>query len=247
MIMALVARGDPHGVGPLLAAPAVLAGELSIGWSNDYFDAGRDTAAGRDDKPLVSGILSERTVLAAALAALAVSVGLGFAVSWPTGFVNVLMMAAGWSYNAGLKATAASGLTYAIGFGLIPAFAASTFPGQPSARPWTIAAAALLGLGGHFANVVHDLAADQATGVRGLPQRVAERFGPLAVRLTALTLLLGTTALIAFADTATWPRTLGFSAAAVLALGSSRAPFLAAIAIAGINVVLFVFAGVGLT
>jgi 4-hydroxybenzoate polyprenyltransferase len=252
MIMVLVVRAAPHGVGPIAALPAVLTGELSIGWSNDYFDADRDSAAGRTDKPLVNGVISGKTVITAALAALAVCVVLSFVISPTTGVVNALMMAAGWGYNAGLKSTAASGLAYAVGFGLIPAFAASTAPGHPGARPWTLAAAALLGVGGHFANVLPDLAGDQVTGVRGLPQRVAERFGPTAVRLTALVLLLGATAIIAFAPGSSgWPRWPGLGAAALLAgvgsRASGRTPFLAAIAIAGINVALFAFGGVELT
>ena len=37
---------------------AALTGEMSIGWSNDAFDARRDTAAGRMDKPVVSGAIA---------------------------------------------------------------------------------------------------------------------------------------------------------------------------------------------
>jgi 4-hydroxybenzoate polyprenyltransferase len=252
IIMVLVVHGAPHGVGPLAAAPAVLAGEISIGWSNDFFDADRDRASGRTDKPLATGELAKRQVMAAALAALAVSVVLAFTISAKTGVINLLMMAAGWSYNAGLKSTPASGLTYALGFGLIPAFAASTYPGHPSALPWTIAAAALLGLGGHFANVLPDLAGDRATGVKGLPQLIADKTGERTVRLTALALLLGTSALIAThrGTPPDWPRIAGFALTAGLALigvkASGRAPFLIAIAIAGIGAALFAFGGVGL-
>jgi 4-hydroxybenzoate polyprenyltransferase len=34
-----------------LFTAAVLAGQLSIGWSNDWIDAGRDKVAGRTDNP----------------------------------------------------------------------------------------------------------------------------------------------------------------------------------------------------
>jgi 4-hydroxybenzoate polyprenyltransferase len=250
MIMALVVHAAPHGIGPWAAAPAVLAGELSIGWSNDVCDAERDAAAGRTDKPLATGELSRSVVLGAALAALAASVVLGFVISRPTGVVNAVMMAAGWSYNYGLKSTAWSGLAYATGFGLIPAFAASTVPGQPAPRWSAVAAAALLGLGGHFANVLPDLAGDEATGVRGLPQLVAARFGATAVRVVALALLLGASALIAASGTA-WQLWLGFAMACALALvglrASGRTPFLAAMGIAAIGAASFVFGGVRLT
>ena len=43
----LAAQAAPHGVGPVLIAPAMLAGQFSIGWSNDACDARRDAAAGR--------------------------------------------------------------------------------------------------------------------------------------------------------------------------------------------------------
>ena len=195
IIMALVVHAAPHGVGPAAAGPAVLAGELSIGWSNDVCDAGRDAAAGRTDKPLATGEVARGTVLAAAVAALVLSLVLGFVVSVPTGVVNAVMMAAGWSYNYGLKSTAWSGLTYAVGFGLIPVFAASTAPGHPAPRWSVVAAAALLGLGGHFANVLPDLTGDEATGVRGLPQRVAGRFGPAVIRDMAPVFLLCAAAL----------------------------------------------------
>ena len=54
-----VAAGDPAGV-CLLVLLAVLTGQLSIGWSNDLIDVGRDRAAGRTDKPFASGAVPAR-------------------------------------------------------------------------------------------------------------------------------------------------------------------------------------------
>ena len=93
---------------------------------------------------------------------------------------------------------------YLLGFGPLPAYAASTLPGHPAPRWPVTLAAALLGLGAHFANVLPDLAADQATGVGGLPQRVAARWGPLAVRAAALALLLAASALLLIGATRPW-------------------------------------------
>ncbi|HXL87383.1 MAG TPA: hypothetical protein VN969_00125, partial [Streptosporangiaceae bacterium] len=45
MIALLAAEAAQRGSGPALVAPAVLAGQFSIGWSNDAFDADRDAAA----------------------------------------------------------------------------------------------------------------------------------------------------------------------------------------------------------
>lgn len=246
----LAAEAAPHGSGPVLLVPAVLAGQLSIGWSNDAFDADRDAVAGRTDKPIVTGTVSRRAVGIAASAALVASVLASFAIGEAAGILNAVMMAAGWAYNAGLKSTLASGLMYIVGFGLIPAFAASTLPGQPVARPWVIAAAAAVGLGAHFANVLPDLAGDAAAGVNGLPQRLAAHHGPVAVRLAALAFLLLASILLVLASGPShrWVALAGLGAAAVLAAIGLRAPgrlpFLAAIGIAAIDVALFAFGGV---
>src|SRR5688572_6218360 len=57
------------GVGPArtaLLCVAVLAGQASIGWSNDWLDAGRDRAVARADKPVVQGAVEPATLRAAA-------------------------------------------------------------------------------------------------------------------------------------------------------------------------------------
>jgi 4-hydroxybenzoate polyprenyltransferase len=246
MIVALAATAQPRGQQLVVFAAAALLGEFSIGWSNDAFDAGRDAAAGRTDKPIPAGAIGRTTVVTTAIAALLASTVLAFMVSALTGVIHLVMMAAGWAYNAGLKATLASGLTYAVGFGLIPAFAASTLPGNPLPQAWTVGAAGLLGLGAHFANVLPDLAGDQVSGVRGLPQRVASGpGGPRAVRLTALVLLLAATVLIVVGAGSEhpWLSALGLGGAIVLAAAGAvapgRWPFLAAIAIAALDVVMF--------
>lgn len=253
IIVVLAARSGLGRPDWYLFGLGVFAGELSIGWSNDAFDADADAAGGRTDKPIVSGRISRRAVAVTAGVALAVAVVVCFAIGPATGTINVIMLAAGWAYNAGLKSTVASGLMYVVGFGLIPAFAASALPGQPWPRPWTFAAAALLGLGAHFANVLPDLAADEATSVSGLPQRIAgTRGGATAVRLIAIVLLLAASTLIVLAPGGPyrWPVLAGLAAAAVLAVvgirGSGRVPFYAALAIAALDVVLFVSVGAAL-
>jgi 4-hydroxybenzoate polyprenyltransferase len=253
MTTLLAAEAAPHGTGPVLVAPAMLAGQLSVGWSNDACDARRDAAAGRTDKPVATGAISVRAVWIAAFVALAAAAAMSLAISVRTALILAVIIGAAWAYNLGLKSTAWSGVLYVAGFGPIPAYAASTLPGQP-APSWTVtAAAALIGLGAHFANVLPDLAADQATGVRGLPQQVAARWGPAAVRAVALALLLAASVLLVVAATGSrrWVAVTGLGAAAVLgvagARGSGRVPFLAAIGIAAIDVVVFAAGGEALT
>jgi 4-hydroxybenzoate polyprenyltransferase len=259
-VLLAVAAGARDGWLLLTFAVAVLAGQFSIGWSNDYLDARRDAAAGRTDKPLALGTLRPSTVLLAAIAALVLSFALGLALGPVTAAWLVPVVGAGWAYNAGLKATPLSGLAYVAGFGPIPGLAASILPGHPLPRSWALLAASLLGLGAHFVNVLPDLAADRAAGLRGLPQWVAQAFGERAVRAVALALLLGACVLIGYApgfpsfdaNAARAWLTLGWFLA-ILALGlvaataRGRTPFRCAIAIAGLDVAMFALAGGALT
>jgi 4-hydroxybenzoate polyprenyltransferase len=240
----LAAQAAPHGLGPVLVAPAMLAGQLSVGWSNDAIDARRDAAAGRTDKPVATGAIGVRVVWAAAGVALVAALVMSLAISVPTVIINAVIIGTGWAYNAALKSTLASGLMYLIGCAAIPAYAASTLPGHPAPTWWVAGGAALIGLGAHFANVLPDLAADRATGVNGLPQQVAARWGPGAVRGIALVLLLAASVLLLLAarPDRRWVAIVGLAVAVALAVASARGPgkvpFVAAIGIAAVDVVL---------
>ncbi len=248
MATLLTAEAAPAGFGAgrvVLMALAVLAGQLSVGWSNDAIDADRDAAAGRADKPAASGQISVRALWLGAAVAVAASLALAAALGPVSLAIDAAMTAVAWSYNLGLKSTVWSGASYAVAFGLLPSFAASALPGHPLARWPVTVAAALLGLGAHFANVLPDLAADAQNGVRGLPQRLAARFGPAATRSAALVLLLAASVLLLVAASPgrRWAAIAGLCCSGVLAVAGARGrgqvPFLAAIGIAGVNVALF--------
>jgi len=256
MATLLTAEAAPPGFGSerlALVAMAMLAGQLSVGWSNDAIDANRDATAARTDKPTVTGLISVRSLWLGAAGALVVTLALAAAISGVTLVIDAVTLAAAWAYNLGLKATAWSGLTYALAFGLLPAYATSALPGHPLPRLAVTIAAALLGLGAHFANVLPDLADDARSGVRGLPQRVAAGFGARAARGVALILLLAASVLLLIAASPgrRWVAVVGLCAACVLAvvgaLGGGKVPFLAAIAIAGVDVAIFAAGGEALT
>jgi 4-hydroxybenzoate polyprenyltransferase len=253
MASLLIMEAAPTGFGPALAAPAILAGQFSVGWSNDAWDAARDAAAGRADKPVARGDISVRAVWVAAVLSLAAALAMSLAIGLASLLVNAVMIGAAWAYNAGLKSSWASGLMYLAGFAPIPAFATSTLPGHPWPAWPVTAAAGALGLGAHFTNVLPDLAADEAAGVNGLPQIVATRWGAVAVRVVALVLLLAASVLLVLAATPArrWVAAVGLAAACVIAVvcfrGSGKVPFVAALGIAGINVVLFVAGSEALT
>ena len=235
-----VAQGlDPTTTVVLVAA--VLAGQLSIGWSNDLADRSRDRAAGRGDKPLALGTISPRTVTLACAVAVGLCVALSLACGWAAGLVHLGCTAAGWAYNLGLKATVWSWAPYAAAFGGLPVFVwlAGDDPGLP---PWWLPlAAACLGVGAHLLNVLPDIDDDRATGVRGLPHRLgAQRLPAAAVAVLGA----GSALVLLGADVAAWAAVAGLVVVAALAVvvlrGRGRAPFVAAVGIALLNVVLLV-------
>jgi 4-hydroxybenzoate polyprenyltransferase len=243
-VMLAVGVGLAPGRVVLLGA-AVFTGQLSIGWSNDWIDAARDRAVGRADKPVAAGAVPVRVVAAAAGTALVATVVLSSLLGLLAAVALLAGVAAAWAYNLGLKATAWSGAAYLLAFGALPVAPYAALPGQPWPPWWIPVAGALLGFGAHFANVLPDLRADAATGVRGLPHRLGARRGVvvMAVALAAASVVLGVApagASTAFALTAS---TLGIALAAATAVLALRAPhspvpFRLTVAIAVLDVVL---------
>ena len=216
--------------GPTLTvAAAVLAGQMSVGWSNDWIDADRDRTAGRTDKPIPAG-LSAALVRTAAFSALAACVGLSALMGLAAGSAHLAAVAGAWLYNLGLKSTVWSFVPYAGSFGLLPSVITLAGPGH-LAPAWATAAGALLGVGAHGANVLPDLAADALTGVRGLPQRL----GRIPTTVLSGAALLGATQLLARGSERLW---LGIASLTVFGLGLTRprTAFLSVLAVAALDV-----------
>ena len=180
----------------LLLAAAVLAGQLSIGWSNDAIDAARDRASARVDKPVASGAVSSRVVGVAAAIALLAAIVLSLGLGWQPGLASLTVVACGWLYNLGLKGTAFSFVPYAIAFGTLPAIATLALPDPVWPAPWAMIAGALFGVSAHLANVLPDLDDDIDTGVRGLPHRIGARATavccPVLLGAACMVILVGT-------------------------------------------------------
>jgi 4-hydroxybenzoate polyprenyltransferase len=189
-----LAAGVPAGRVALVCA-AVLAGQASIGWSNDWLDADRDRAVARADKPVVQGAVAPSRLRSAALIAVAVAVILSLLLGPVSGMLLLVLVASGWAYNGGLKRTAASVVPYVTGFGALPAGVVAAAPGTPAAPWWLVTAGGALGAAAHLANVAPDLEDDLATGVRGLPHRLGARASAVASALllggASLVLILG--------------------------------------------------------
>lgn len=225
----------------VLVALAVLAGQLSVGWSNDLRDEARDRAVGRTDKPLASGRVGRRTVLVACGASVVAVVVLSLACGWWAGLVHLACVASAWAYNFGLKATVWSWAPYAFSFGGLVVFVSLAGGAWPAW--WLPVVGALLGVGAHLLNVLPDLEQDAATGVHGLPHRLGPRLIPL---VAAAVLLLATVLLVVGAGPREPTSLAGLAVAVVLAsgvvLGRGRVPFVAAVLIALTDVLLLVVA-----
>ena len=251
-ITTALAASSGRGAGSAWVAAALLSGQLSVGWSNDWIDAGRDLRTGRPDKPVARGELTAGTLRTAALSAASACVPLSLAMGLRAGLAHLVAVAAAWGYNARLKSTVLSWAPYALAFGLIPSIVTLGLPGAPWAPVWATAAGALLGVGAHLANALPDLADDAATGVRGLPHRL----GATASAALSALLLLSATGLLAVgpARVGTLVGVALVAAAVVtgagLALGrrpGSRAPFRAVLLVAAVDVALLLARGSALT
>ncbi|MCL3820151.1 UbiA family prenyltransferase [Aeromicrobium wangtongii] len=228
----------------VLIGVAALTGQLTVGWSNDLIDRDRDRRSARSDKPLATGALAAADVRAAIATAGVVTTATSLSLGARPGIAHLVLVAAGWAYNLGLKRTLVSWLPYAVCFGGLPAVV-SLAAGRGWAPVWTVAAGALLGTGAHLVNAVPDLADDRRTGVRGLPHRLGARRSidvatVLLLAGTVVTLVapvggIDTIAIIALAACA------GLLVAGRVAPG--RGPFRAAVGIALVDVVALLVRG----
>jgi 4-hydroxybenzoate polyprenyltransferase len=243
-LAALLAVADGLGASRVvLVTAAVMAGQLSIGWSNDLVDQDRDSAVGRSDKPLATGAVSRRSVRNAAGAALVAAVVLSILCGWRSAVTHVfLLVGSGWAYNLRLKRTVWSWLPYAVAFGSLPSVV-SLAATEPERAPWWMAAVgALLGVGAHVVNALPDLAEDARTGVRGLPHLLG--YGRAQVVATTILTAASVIAVVAQPGLPLPVSVVGLATVLGLAVvslrGQGKAPFRAAIGIALVDVVMLV-------
>ncbi|MCJ1698645.1 UbiA family prenyltransferase [Rathayibacter festucae] len=195
VLATVLAAASGHAPGiVVLVALAVLAGQLSIGLANDWIDADRDRAVGRTDKPVALGWIGVGEVRAAALGTAAVAVVLSLLLGPVAAVAHLVLVAAGWAYDAGLKRTVFSVVPFLVAFGLLPVVSVAAGGGQLPAW-WAVATGAVFGVAIHCTNVLPDLVDDAATGVRGFPHRLGLRLSGVvafgSLMLGAVLVLLG--------------------------------------------------------
>lgn len=211
-------------IGGLQVMLAVLAGQLSIGWANDAFDAPLDRAAQRSDKPVVRGWVSQRTLWVAAVTAAIVCIPLSLLAGGIIGgTAHIITVASAWGYDLWLKTTIWSFVPYLVSFGLFAPFLTyGLTPPQPPAG-WAVATMSLLGLGAHLANGIPDIDSDRETESQGL---VGHLGGRASANLAVLALLAATTLLV-------WHLHLPTAATILILAGLAAVSILAAITAGG--------------
>jgi 4-hydroxybenzoate polyprenyltransferase len=160
----------------LLVALAVLSGQVSVGWSNDYIDSKVDKQLNRPDKPVVRDQLDPRELRWPIALALIAVVPLSFlAAGFIGGAAHLLAVASAWAYNLYLSRTKWSWLPYTVSFALLMVFlfqaASTTF--WPA--PLVLLVAALVGVIAHLLNALPDIDRDVASGVGGLAVSLGKR------------------------------------------------------------------------
>ena len=227
---------------------SMLAGQLSVGLSNDWIDADRDAAVGRTDKPIANGWIGASAVRNTAFICAGLMIVIALPLGWLAELVLVVAVGAAWAYNVWLKRSPLSIVPYLIGFGALPAIATLARPVPAPPALWALGVGALLGAAGHFANTLPDLDDDAATGVRGLPQLLGRRWSSALTYLV----LLGASVLEFFGTGGLGflPGELGLGASVIIAIVGgamiarpTRWHFRLIILASMIDVVVLIFAG----
>ena len=153
----------------------VFTGQLVVGWSNDLYDFADDQKHQRLNKPLVSGVVTEKYLRSW----LIFMVPFSFVVNilGPLGFKGGLLywlgIGCGVAYNFYFKFTFLSPLPFAVAFAILPSCIAISKDVTPPLWMWL--GGALLGCAAHFVNVLKDLDQDRASEIKGLPQIVGKK------------------------------------------------------------------------
>jgi 4-hydroxybenzoate polyprenyltransferase len=156
----------------LRVAIAIFAGQLVVGWSNDFIDAPLDIAAHRTKKPIVSKEINPEQLKKSILVALFVALILSlFSPLGLTGtLIHFLGILSATFYNFKLKPTIISPLPYIVSFGALPW--AIYLPAGNQPPLWLFIDFMLIAVAFHFFNVLKDFQWDINQGVLGLPQRL---------------------------------------------------------------------------
>jgi 4-hydroxybenzoate polyprenyltransferase len=158
-----------QGLNLALFMAAVLCGQLSVGWLNDFVDASLDGSVARSDKPVVAGTLQRSALKVPIAIALILVVPLSIlAAGFIGGMAHTLAVASAHVYNLYLSRTIWSWLPYAVSFGLLPLFVAQTASAALWPETLMITLFSLVGVIAHLLNALPDVEIDRKAGKGGL-------------------------------------------------------------------------------
>jgi 4-hydroxybenzoate polyprenyltransferase len=166
----------------------VLVGQTILGWHNDIVDKARDEAHDTPRKPIGDGRLDAGAAWYAIIVAALILVPLSITTGITAGAIYLVSVCVGMLGNVTLRTGFFSWVTWAISFGMLPAYLSyggwgGQAVGEPPEPAITILAA-LLGIGVHFTRAVWGLVADHEDGWTYLPLKIGLKLG--ATRLLAL-------------------------------------------------------------
>jgi 4-hydroxybenzoate polyprenyltransferase len=188
----LLALSQFSPIDAIRVAVAIFAGQLVVGWSNDFVDAPLDIAAQRTTKPIVGKEINpdllRKSIVFALFAALLLSL-----IS-PLGLIGTLIhflgLLSATFYNFKLKPTILSPIPYIVSFGALPW--AIYLPAGNHPPLWLYLDFMLIAVAFHFFNVLKDFQWDIKQGIMGIPQRLGRNVSLI------ISILLVTTALLVF-------------------------------------------------
>ena len=173
----------------------VFTGQLVVGWSNDLYDYKDDLMHNRQNKPLVSGVISHSYLKRwlTFMVPFSFVANLLGPLSFKGGLVYMFGISMGVAYNFYFKFNVFSWFPYALAFAALPSCIAISKDVTPPVWMWL--GGALLGSAAHFINVIKDIDQDRASGIGGAPQRIGKRN---SLVVAALLIALGLATLVLF-------------------------------------------------
>ena len=144
----------------------VFTGQLVVGWSNDLYDYQDDLMHNRQNKPLVSGVISRSylTNWLRFMVPFSFVANLLGPLGFKGGLVYMFGISMGVAYNFYFKFNIFSWLPYALAFAALPSCIAISKEITPPMWMWL--GGALLGSAAHFINVIKDMEQDQKSGIQ---------------------------------------------------------------------------------
>ena len=173
----------------------VFTGQLVVGWSNDLYDYKDDLMHNRQNKPLVSGVISHSYLKRwlTFMVPFSFVANLLGPLGFKGGLVYMFGISMGVAYNFFFKFNVFSWLPFALAFAALPSCIAISKDVTPPVWMWL--GGALLGSAAHFINVIKDMDQDRASGIGGAPQRIGKRN---SIVVAGLLIALGLSTLVLF-------------------------------------------------